>query len=406
MNILYIAYSCSPYSGSEDRIGWNVPYESSKINTKVCIITKEEHREEINRYIKENNINNLEVYFVDIPKVYKKIFKGPFYSGRLNIWQKRSFKIAKEICIKNKIDIIHQITPVEFRAVGAYDKIKNIKFVLGPIGGGEYIPKTLKSYAKKEFLIEFIRQIVNLYYRSKLKISKKIKKCDYVIYANKETKDFLIGKNKNGDIKPEIATVENNIYTLKRHSIIEENKIIFIVSGRIIYRKGHEFLLDAIEKVSPYLDYELRIIGGGKKINEIKRKVNSNPNLKKHVKILGKMISFEDIYNEYRNADVLIMPSIRETTGTVVLEAMEFGLPVITINKFGAINIVNQENGFLYDGNTKEEMIENLKNIIEYCIQNKNKLQLKKKKALETATLFSFKNKIKYYNEIYKKIMD
>ena len=41
MNILYIAYSCNPFAGSEDKIGWCVPYESSKTN-KVYVITKEE----------------------------------------------------------------------------------------------------------------------------------------------------------------------------------------------------------------------------------------------------------------------------------------------------------------------------------------------------------------------------
>ena len=43
MNILYIAYSCNPFAGSEDKIGWCVPFESSKTN-KVYVITKEEQR--------------------------------------------------------------------------------------------------------------------------------------------------------------------------------------------------------------------------------------------------------------------------------------------------------------------------------------------------------------------------
>ena len=43
MNILYIAYSCNPFAGSEDKIGWCVPYEISKTNT-VYVITKEEQR--------------------------------------------------------------------------------------------------------------------------------------------------------------------------------------------------------------------------------------------------------------------------------------------------------------------------------------------------------------------------
>ena len=41
MNILYIAYSCSPYGGSEEAIGFNIPIEMSK-NNNVYVITKEE----------------------------------------------------------------------------------------------------------------------------------------------------------------------------------------------------------------------------------------------------------------------------------------------------------------------------------------------------------------------------
>lgn len=32
MKILYIAYSCNPYAGSEDKIGWNIPYAACEEN--------------------------------------------------------------------------------------------------------------------------------------------------------------------------------------------------------------------------------------------------------------------------------------------------------------------------------------------------------------------------------------
>ena len=43
MKILYVAYSCDPYNGSEDKFGWNIPYIYSKNNPKdiVYLITKE-----------------------------------------------------------------------------------------------------------------------------------------------------------------------------------------------------------------------------------------------------------------------------------------------------------------------------------------------------------------------------
>ena len=103
MNILYIAYSCSPYYGSEDKIGWNIPLESAKENN-VFVITKEEHRKDIEGYLAEHEIPNLTFLFVDIPGIYKKIYKGPIYSGRLNVWHKKTLAVAKELCKKEKTD--------------------------------------------------------------------------------------------------------------------------------------------------------------------------------------------------------------------------------------------------------------------------------------------------------------
>ena len=56
----------------------------------------------------------------------------------------------------------------------------------------------------------------------------------------------------------------------------------------------------------------------------------------------------------------VIMPSIRETTGTVLLEAMSKGIPVITINKFGGATLFDENTGWLYEGNSKEEYIERI----------------------------------------------
>ena len=167
MNILYIAYSCDPFHGSEDKIGWNIPWESAK-NNNVIVITKMEHRETIENYIKRNN-RNIHFFYVDIPNYYKKIFNGSFYSGRLSIWNKKALKLAQKICFDYKIQIVHQITPVEFRAVGKYYKIPNVKYIVGPIGGAEYMQKPLMKYIScKERIIELIRYVFNLYYRLKI----------------------------------------------------------------------------------------------------------------------------------------------------------------------------------------------------------------------------------------------
>ena len=96
MNILYIAYSCSPYNGSEDKIGWHVPVESAKTN-HVWVITKEEQRPAIEHYLSKHRLENIQFLYVDIPAIYKKLFRSFLYSGRLNIWNSANGSSGKNV---------------------------------------------------------------------------------------------------------------------------------------------------------------------------------------------------------------------------------------------------------------------------------------------------------------------
>ena len=97
MTIIYIAYSCDPYNGTEDKLGWYIPYYASKDND-VIVITKEEQRKSIERYQNNNTCDRIRVIYIDIPTVYKKIYKGGLYSGRQNVWNERAYKKVQQLC--------------------------------------------------------------------------------------------------------------------------------------------------------------------------------------------------------------------------------------------------------------------------------------------------------------------
>ena len=192
MNILYIAVSCDPYNGSEDKIGWNVPWESAKTNN-VWVITRLDLKKSIEEYLSKNERRNIQFVYVKMSMICQRLFTGMLQSAKLPIWHRMAFSIAEKLCNENKIDLIHQVTPIEFRAIGNYGKISNVKFVVGPLGGGEFIPQGLLAYAKGHMLLEVIRAGLNYLSRFLLKITGKLNRCDYIMFANKETRDFLIG---------------------------------------------------------------------------------------------------------------------------------------------------------------------------------------------------------------------
>lgn len=403
MNILYIAYSCSPYNGSEDKIGWSIPATSAR-NNKVFVITKEEQRKDIEKYLSLNKIENISFFYVDIPNLYKKIFKGFLFSGRLNIWHKRAMSIAKKVCFNEKIDVIHQITPVEFRSIGSYAKIPNIKFVCGPIGGGQAVPKALKQYTKAHTAIEAIRSIVNNWYRFIYKLNGKLRKCDYILFANYETKKYLnnlISQSTKSDVITDIAIDKN--YIAQSQQLQSNGKCRFLVAGRLVYLKGHEFLLDALERLPKDLNYECRIVGAGPECELLKKRCSKNPLLKNV--IFAGSVPYNEMEKEYENADVLVMPSFREATGSVILEAMAKGLPVITINKFGGAAILDDDTGWLYSGKTKEEYLESLKTALVSSIMKPDEVLRKGENAKKYAEKYVWENKVKFYQSVYETVV-
>lgn len=208
------------------------------------------------------------------------------------------------------------------------------------------------------------------------------------------------------DKKPmiEIAISRNDICESNNNIHSNDGEIIFLVAGRTAYRKGHQFLLDALELIPNELLYQCRIVGGGSELNKLMNRCRNSQKLSSHVKFTG-MLPFTEMEKEYQNADVFIMPSLRETTGSVLLEAMSKGLPVVTINRFGGSILLDQETGWLYDGNSKDEFIHNLTDSLIDCIRHPNKVKLRGRNAKERAYQYTWEEKCKHYEEIYRKLL-
>ena len=403
MNILYIAYSCSPYHGSEDKIGWNVPVECAKKHN-VFVITKEEQRPYIEKYLQNHPVQNLKFFYVDIPGVYKKLFNGPMYSGRLNIWNRRAFVLAKEICKNEQIDVIHQITPIEFRSIGDYGKIPGVKFVCGPIGGGEYIPKALECYGRRQAFTETVRAIANSWYRLCFRLNKKLSQVDQLIFANEETlaylKDLLL-QDQNYDIKTEIGLSTEELIDVRPISPKRECRVL--VAGRLVYRKGHQLLFDAIKELPENVQVVCRIVGDGPERARLQALCQENAKLRNCVEFAGP-VNYNQMVLEYERADVLVMPSLRETTGTVLLEAMSKGVPVITIGQFGGAILLDNETGWLYTGTDKESYINHLSSAILECIHNPEEVERRGRNARIAAENHTWEKKVQRYLGIYSRL--
>lgn len=106
-------------------------------------------------------------------------------------------------------------------------------------------------------------------------------------------------KNYNVSDEPvtEVAVDINDIKdTCKEKSRNEE--CIFLVAGRMIYRKGLDFLFDALMRIPQETRYQVRVIGDGPELEHLRKRCKEDLNLSEHVHCMGS-IPYMEMEKEY-----------------------------------------------------------------------------------------------------------
>ena len=255
--------------------------------------------------------------------------------------------------------------------------------------------------AKGHEIIEFVRSGINRWYRFKMRSTGKLNLCDYIMFANRETREFL-GLGENVPLVTEIAADEVSI---EKRTISNDinHELVFLFAGRMVYRKGLDLLFDAIMEIPNEWKYIVKIVGTGPEFSHLKHRCESNSLLAAHIQFMG-AVQYSEMQREYELSDVLIMPSIRETTGTVLIEAMSQGIPIITINKFGGAILVDENTGWLYSGENRKSYIDGLKNAMVACIVNPKEVKRRGQNARKKVKEYTWKRKCEQYEKIYKRL--
>lgn len=124
-------------------------------------------------------------------------------------------------------------------------------------------------------------------------------------------------------------------------------KLLFV--GRLAHQKNVPLLLHGLRKAIDQdnrINYQLRIVGEGELRSELET-LTTKLGLESHVQFVGALRG-QDLERAYEGADVFVLTSSHESFGTVLIEAMAKGLPVIATRIDAVKNtIVDKKNGLL-----------------------------------------------------------
>lgn len=331
MNYLISAYSVNPYKGSEDSIGWNwvLQYEKNyKEGDRIILLTKKFNEKDTRKGLKEFNIQHVELVIVDVPNALNWFREkhSAFHHMYYILWQHWAWLWVKHSGIH--FDVIHHVTMNDYRIPSEMYKAKGAKVIWGPMGGAQVTPKPLKVYEKNRLTAtfgEFVNKSCswNPFYKKALRSYYKI----YCI--NNETQkqiSHIVGKDV--PLMPELALRDDykNLPILEKTNDIL--KIVFV--GRLIGKKGIAFLVDALSLMPDGMDWELLIFGDGDDRILIERQI-ADSGIEKNVKLMGNR-PLNQIAEAYQQADIFVLPSLRETSGNVLLEAMAYAVPIVAFD--------------------------------------------------------------------------
>ncbi|HWG06932.1 MAG TPA: glycosyltransferase family 4 protein, partial [Beijerinckiaceae bacterium] len=132
----------------------------------------------------------------------------------------------------------------------------------------------------------------------------------------------------------------------------------FAFTGRLVDWKAVDLLLDAFKLLLAQSSATLDILGSGP----------MRPSLEAHAKTLGiaEHIKFHgwvaqpQCVSILREVDALVLPSLYECGGAVVLEAMAMGLPVIASDWGGPADYLDASSGILVPPRSREQFVKDL----------------------------------------------
>ena len=151
--------------------------------------------------------------------------------------------------------------------------------------------------------------------------------------------------------------------TVLRHSLGLTEKKVIVSVGRLVHRKGQDFLIESMPQILKQVpSAHLLLVGQGPYRKRLEKLANKY-SLQKNITFIGR-IQYKDLPGYICVGDLFAMPSRSrfaglevEGLGIVYLEASACGLPVIAGASGGAPDAVKEGvTGFVVDGTNTEEI--------------------------------------------------
>lgn len=404
LSILINTYACSPNMGSEPGMAWNWCINLAK-HCELHIITEGEFRDKIETILPTlPQGKNMHFYYNPVSDEIRKMCWNQgdwrFYKYYKE-WQWKTYLMAKDICQKIHIDILHQLNMIGFREPGYLWKIPDIPFVWGPVDAKESFPTAYLEGAslKTKLFMQLKNAITKWQLQHAKRVRLAVKRASYVVSASSNSQWAF---KKYFQIESPLLN-ETGCY-IQDHPIIDKSKkeyLDVLWVGKFDFRKQLSIALRSIAETKN-AHIKLHIVGGGNSLSY--QALAKELGIESQCKWYG-AIPHGEVQRVMQESDVFFFTSVAEGTPHVVLEAIGNNLPVICFNTCGQGDSVNEKIGRKIELSTPKISIQDFAKILNTLENNRHLLKEMAENCKERQRELSWDKKVLQMVEFYKKTL-
>lgn len=342
MKILVSAFACIPNVGSEGGVGWKWAEEWAR-DHDVVVITDISRKEAIEAHIADHPAGNRRfIYFR--PSYLRWV---PLNSATAQVlyqlWQIALLPFVRRLQREEGFDLAHHVSYGVFRQPSLIGHA-SVPLVFGPVGGGEDAPAALKrSMSPLDRVREAIRSGLNRFARVDPLLRWGLRGCVLILAKTADTARALpAGFGERTRVALEIGTVPR--VGVAPRAAPGGRRLRLLYAGRLLAWKGIHLGLAAVARARDAgIAVELDVVGSGPYESRLRRQA-ARLRMGDTVRWFSSMPQ-ADLFARYREVDAVLFPSLHDSSGNVVVEALSFALPVICLDLGGPGDIVTDDCG-------------------------------------------------------------
>lgn len=363
--LLLVAYACSPGRGSEESVGWDTAEALARQGFQVTVLTRLAEREGCPAPSERPAGMRMVAY--DLPTTWRRLFAR---MGKLGVefgylaWLIGARRTVRQLHAAEPFTTAQHVTYARYWMPSPLAAL-DVPWILGPVGGGESIPSALRhSLSRSGRLFEAIRDLMRWAGEHSGEVRRAARSSRVALANTRETADRLqkLGA-RHVEIMNSAALADAEVERLGAYPAGERSGFLSI--GRLLDWKGFHLGLEAFARSG--LSHETYTIVGEGPFRTRLEAMAQALGIADRVLFTG-LLPRQQVFGLLGRSRALVHPSLHESGGFVVLEAMASGTPVLCVDAGGPGLFVTGSTGFAVTPTTKERTVSGLAVAMQHMV--------------------------------------